>query len=71
MHVASDDNTDKAVKPVEFYDFLNVHPETTKSEVIDQARTEDEEVDQAAVNEQKPRNSTPFFDFLSLGKQIS
>lgn len=50
---------------VEFYDFLQVNTDSTKSEVIDNARRDDEEVDQEATEQQKTR--AQFIDFLSVG----
>lgn len=49
---------------VEFYDFLQVNTDSTKSEVIDNARRDDEEVDQEAREQQR---SGQFIDFLSVG----
>lgn len=45
---------------VEFYDFLQVNTDSNKSEVTDNARRDDEEVNQDAED-----NGVPFIDFLS------
>ncbi|KAJ6411182.1 hypothetical protein OIU84_007859 [Salix udensis] len=45
-------------RTVEFYDFLQVNTDSNKSEVIDNARREDEEVDQS-------KGGVPFIDFFS------
>lgn len=52
---------------VEFYDFLQVRTESLGSEVIDQGKRDDEEVDQNQFNEiqEKASTSVPFIDFLS------
>nr|AIT52209.1 MYB family protein [Jatropha curcas] len=55
---------------VEFYDFLQINTDSSKSEVIDNARRDDEEVDQEAMEEQR-KAGLPFIDFLSLGKSSS
>lgn len=56
-------------KPIEFYDFLNVNTDSNGSEVIDNARRDDEEVEQEEAAD--PRNNEgddlPFIDFLSVG----
>ncbi|XP_048233635.1 transcription factor MYB54 [Ricinus communis] len=54
-------------QPVEFYDFLQVNTDSSKSEVIDNARRDDEEVDQ----EQKRKAGLAFIDFLSVGNSSS
>ncbi|GMY24621.1 transcription factor MYB52-like [Fagus crenata] len=51
---------------IEFYDFLQVNTESNGSEVIDNPRREDEEVDQEA-KEQQSKAGVPFIDFLSAG----
>lgn len=53
-------------QPIEFYDFLQVNAESNGSEVIDNARKEDEEVDQEAKGQQN-KSGAPFIDFLSVG----
>ncbi|XP_044465848.1 transcription factor MYB52-like [Mangifera indica] len=58
-------NQDNKNQRVEFYDFLQVNTDSTKSEVIDNARRDDEEVDQEATEQQKTR--AQFIDFLSVG----
>ena len=58
-------------QPLEFYDFLQVKTESSKSEVIDNARRDDVEVDQEAKELPKSRAGFPFFDFLSAGNQVS
>ncbi|MCI59385.1 myb transcription factor family protein, partial [Trifolium medium] len=50
---------------VEFYDFLQV--DSNKSEVTDNARKDDEEVNQDVVKLQNKENNVPFIDFLSTG----
>lgn len=52
---------------VEFYDFLQVRTESLRSEVIDQGKRDDEEVDQNQYNaiQEKPSTTVPFIDFLS------
>ncbi|GAU28142.1 hypothetical protein TSUD_295810 [Trifolium subterraneum] len=52
---------------VEFYDFLQV--DSNKSEVTDNARKDDEEVNQDVVELQnkEKENNVPFIDFLSTG----
>lgn len=52
-------------QPVEFYDFLQVNTESNGSEVIDNARRDDEEVNQEAT-EQQNKAGVPFIDFLSV-----
>ncbi|KAK7314714.1 hypothetical protein VNO77_33241 [Canavalia gladiata] len=52
---------------VEFYDFLQVNTDSNKSEVTDNARRDDEEVNQDAVGQQNKDNGVPFIDFLSTG----
>ncbi|XP_050229188.1 transcription factor MYB54-like [Mercurialis annua] len=51
---------------IEFYDFLQVNTDSSKSEVIDNGRRDDEEVDQ-----QKTKSGLPFIDFLSVGNSSS
>ncbi|TKY61112.1 Transcription factor MYB44 [Spatholobus suberectus] len=51
---------------VEFYDFLQVNTDSNKSEVTDNARRDDEEVNQNAEPSQS-RDGVPFVDFLSVG----
>ncbi|XP_031251144.1 transcription factor MYB52-like [Pistacia vera] len=57
-------NKDNKNQRVEFYDFLQVNTDSTKSEVIDNAKRDDEEVDQEAREQQR---SGQFIDFLSVG----
>lgn len=53
---------------VEFYDFLQVNTDhSNKSEVTDNAKRDDEEVNQDAVGEQSKDGNFPFIDFLSVG----
>lgn len=56
---------------VEFYDFLQVHVDSNRSEVTEIAYTrDDEEVEQAArltKHQSKEATSTPFIDFFSPG----
>ncbi|CAK9164361.1 unnamed protein product [Ilex paraguariensis] len=51
---------------VEFYDFLQVNTDSNRSEVIDQARRDDEEVEQEATEQQSTPRVT-YIDFLSVG----
>ncbi|GAY61779.1 hypothetical protein CUMW_212650 [Citrus unshiu] len=53
-------------QPVEFYDFLQVNTDSTKSEVIDTARRDDEEVDQEARVQRNASSGVQFIDFLSV-----
>lgn len=48
---------------IEFYDFLQV--DSNKSEVTDNARKDDEEVNQDVVELQNKEKHVPFIDFLS------
>jgi myb proto-oncogene protein len=52
---------------VEFYDFLQV--DSNKSELTDNAKKDDEEVNQDVVELQnkEKENNVPFIDFLSSG----
>ncbi|KAJ9189172.1 hypothetical protein P3X46_000498 [Hevea brasiliensis] len=50
----------------EFYDFLQVKTDSSRSEVIDIARRDDEEVNQEAM-EQQIKAGLQFIDFLSVG----
>ncbi|GAB4842702.1 hypothetical protein Ancab_012678 [Ancistrocladus abbreviatus] len=54
-------------KPIEYYDFLQVHLDSSKSEVIDQVtRKDEEEVDQRTRKHKEEHEATvPFIDFLS------
>ncbi|KAJ6419046.1 hypothetical protein OIU84_029203 [Salix udensis] len=55
-------------QPLEFYDFLQVKTESSKSEVIDNARRDDVEVDQEAEElHTSSRAGFPLIDFLSAG----
>ncbi|KAJ6377713.1 hypothetical protein OIU78_028025 [Salix suchowensis] len=55
-------------QPLEFYDFLQVKTESSKSEVIDNARRDDVEVDQEAMELHTSSSAGfPFIDFLSAG----
>lgn len=58
---------DRTHQPVEFYDFLNVNTDSNRSEVIDHARRDDEEVEQEAMDHQNKAAGVPFIDFLSVG----
>ncbi|XP_022736966.1 transcription factor MYB52-like [Durio zibethinus] len=53
-------------QPIEFYDFLQVNTDSNKSEVTDNTRRDDEEVDQEAM-EQQSKVGASFIDFLSVG----
>ncbi|KAB1212181.1 Transcription factor MYB44 [Morella rubra] len=52
-------------RQLEFYDFLQVNTESNGSEVIDNARRDDEEVNQEATEHQS-KADVPFIDFLSV-----
>ncbi|KAJ6969929.1 transcription factor MYB52 [Populus alba] len=59
-------NCEDQNRSIEFYDFLQVNTDSNKSEVIDNARREDEEVDQQEVIlEHQSKAGVPFFDFFS------
>lgn len=62
-HLASCKTADKK-QPIEFYDFLQLNTDSSKSEVIDNARRDDEEVNQEAMEHKK---KTKFIDFFSHG----
>ncbi|TQE09877.1 hypothetical protein C1H46_004455 [Malus baccata] len=68
MH--QDHNKDQ---PIEFYDFLQVNTESNGSEVIDNARKDEEEVDQVGTGQQNISNvaGLPFIDFLSVNNGTS
>ncbi|KAM1340839.1 hypothetical protein ACFX2H_039171 [Malus domestica] len=68
MH--QDHNKDQ---PIEFYDFLQVNTESNGSEVIDNARKDEEEVDQEGTGQQNISNvaGLPFIDFLSVNNGTS
>ncbi|KAK2990640.1 hypothetical protein RJ640_028829, partial [Escallonia rubra] len=55
-------------QPVEYYDFLQVHTDSNGSEVIDQTRRDEDEVEQEAIDEEQIRKASllPFIDFLSV-----
>ncbi|KAF9625231.1 hypothetical protein IFM89_020817 [Coptis chinensis] len=53
--------------PVEFYDFLQVNTDSNRSEVINHARNEEEEVEQETRKQMKDEAGNPFIDFLSIG----
>ncbi|CAK7322680.1 unnamed protein product [Dovyalis caffra] len=54
-------------QPLEFYDFLQLKAESSKSEVIDNTRRDDVEVDQEAKELHQCKAGFPFIDFLSAG----
>ncbi|KAJ4842147.1 hypothetical protein Tsubulata_040828 [Turnera subulata] len=54
-------------QPIEFYDFLQVNTDSNKSEVIDNVKRGDEEVDQEAMEQQNKAAGVSFIDFLSVG----
>ncbi|KAJ4844438.1 hypothetical protein Tsubulata_041895 [Turnera subulata] len=61
-------NCEDRSQPIEFYDFLQLNADTSKSEVLDNSRREDEEVDQQEANkEEQSKAGFPFIDFLSVG----
>ncbi|XP_027343916.1 transcription factor MYB52-like [Abrus precatorius] len=51
---------------VEFYDFLQVNTDSNKSEVTDNVKRDDEEVNQDAAGS-KNKEDVSFIDFLSVG----
>lgn len=61
-------NSDKRDRSVEFYNFLPVNTDSNGSEVIDQQRKDEVEVEQEATEEQQGSTNTtvPFIDFLSV-----
>jgi len=58
------DIVDKS-QSIEFYDFLQV--DSNKSEVTDNARRDDEEVNQDVMELKNRENNVQFIDFLSTG----
>ncbi|XP_009355972.2 transcription factor MYB54 [Pyrus x bretschneideri] len=68
MH--QDHNKDQ---PIEFYDFLQVNTESNGSEVIDNVRKDEEEVDQEGTGQQNISNvaGLSFIDFLSVNNGTS
>ncbi|PNT09340.1 hypothetical protein POPTR_012G039400v4 [Populus trichocarpa] len=59
-------------RPIEFYDFLQVNTDSNKSEVIDNARRDDEEVDQQeALENNQSKADVPFIDFFSVNGKSS
>ncbi|XWS48205.1 hypothetical protein CRYUN_Cryun13aG0054100 [Craigia yunnanensis] len=58
--------TEDKNQPIEFYDFLQVNTDSNKSEVTDNTRRDDEEVDQEAMEQQRKAGAS-FIDFLSVG----
>ncbi|XP_038680269.1 transcription factor MYB54 [Tripterygium wilfordii] len=58
-------------QPMEFYDFLQINTESNKSEVIDNARRDDEEVNQQEQHKKAAPGVPLFFDFLSIGSSSS
>ncbi|KAK7358092.1 hypothetical protein VNO77_00013 [Canavalia gladiata] len=56
---------DRSQSAVEFYDFLQVNTDSNKSEVTDNVKKDDEEVNQDALGSQT-REGFPFVDFLSV-----
>ncbi|KAJ1410163.1 SANT/Myb domain [Sesbania bispinosa] len=59
---------ERSTQSVEFYDFLQVNTDSNKSEVTDNAKRDDEEVNQDAVGQRRNKdNGVPFIDFLSTG----
>ncbi|KAJ4972603.1 hypothetical protein NE237_005777 [Protea cynaroides] len=51
---------------IEFYDFLNINTDSNRSEVIDNTRRDDEEVEQKAKEIEK-EPGVRFIDFMSVG----
>ncbi|KAJ8755111.1 hypothetical protein K2173_018909 [Erythroxylum novogranatense] len=64
-HISPSNCEDKN-RAVEFYDFLQLNTDSSKSEVIDTARREEEEVEQKAMGRSKKAASS-FIEFLSVG----
>ena len=59
-------------RTVEFYDFLQVNTDSNKSEVIDNARRDEEEVDQqGAMENDQSKAGVPFIDFFSVNGKSS
>ncbi|CAN8292736.1 unnamed protein product [Cochlearia groenlandica] len=62
-------NQDQTRRPMEFYNFLQVHTDSKKPEVaVDNSRKDKEEEDVYQQNRHQEKNCVPFFDFLSVGK---
>ncbi|KAL8172441.1 hypothetical protein V2J09_024245 [Rumex salicifolius] len=57
---------DRNVKPIHYYDFLQVHADSNKSEVIDQMKRDDEEVEQ-----DRGHVKIQLIDFFSAGSQAT
>ncbi|KAK8657080.1 hypothetical protein V6N13_035337 [Hibiscus sabdariffa] len=57
---------DEKREAIEFYDFLQVNTDSNGSEVTDNSRRGEEEVNQEAM-QQNTKAGPAFFDFLSLG----
>ena len=59
-------------RQIEFYDFLQVNTDSNKSEVIDNARRDEEEVDQqGAIENDQSKAGVPFIDFFSANGKSS
>ncbi|KAL5545145.1 hypothetical protein UlMin_008929 [Ulmus minor] len=59
---------EEKAQQIEFYDFLQVNVESNgSSEVIDNARKEEEEVNQEAMEQNGKDDGVLFIDFLSVG----
>ncbi|XP_042486893.1 transcription factor MYB52-like isoform X2 [Macadamia integrifolia] len=52
---------------IEFYDFLNVNTDSNRSEVTDNARRDEEEVDQKGKEQENDEPTVQFIDFMSVG----
>ncbi|KAJ6748926.1 MYB-RELATED PROTEIN A-LIKE [Salix purpurea] len=59
-------------RQIEFYDFLQVNTDSNKSEVIDNAKRDEEEVDQqGAMENDQSKAGVPFIDFFSVNGKSS
>ncbi|XP_039046383.1 transcription factor MYB52-like isoform X2 [Hibiscus syriacus] len=61
-----DPTQDQKKQAIEFYDFLQVNTDSNRSEVTDNSRRDEDEVNQQAM-QQHTKTGTAFFDFLSRG----
>ncbi|XP_043718375.1 transcription factor MYB52-like isoform X3 [Telopea speciosissima] len=52
---------------IEFFDFLNVNTDSNRSEVTDNARKDEEEVEQKGKEQENEPTAIPFIDFMSIG----
>ncbi|XP_038991598.1 transcription factor MYB52-like isoform X2 [Hibiscus syriacus] len=61
-----DPTQDQKKQTIEFYDFLQVNTDSNRSEVTDNRRRDEDEINQQAMR-QDTKTGPAFFDFLSLG----